>query len=69
MWRTPALLMPNHMYRFNTGYYNRRCETQHVENILNMESRDLCSRFDAFGQELGTLGKAMHFMFPLFSHP
>ena len=41
---------------------------QHTEKVQNTQSRELCSRFDSIGQEIGSLGKWMNFMTPLFSN-
>ena len=41
---------------------------QRPKKVQNMHSRELCSRFDSLGQEIGTLGKWMNFMTPLFSN-
>ena len=41
---------------------------QHTEKAQNTQSRELCSRFDSIGQEIGSLGKWMNFMTPLFSN-
>ena len=41
---------------------------QHPGKVQNTQSRELCSRFDSIGLEIGALGKWMNFMTPLFSN-